>query len=92
VLSVRPQVVEAGALRRYTFAVAAVVGRRRTALRGVRVRFAGRTLTTRSRGRAVTVARLRRPGRYLARARVRGLAPATAVVRVQPRIPVSFTG
>jgi hypothetical protein len=84
--------VNAGARRRYTFAVAEVVGRRRTALRGARVRFAGRTLTTRSGGRAVTVARLRRPGRYMARVRVRGLAPATAIVRVQPRVPASFTG
>ena len=38
--------------RRFTFTVSLVSGGRRTALRGVRIRFARRTLVTRTRGRA----------------------------------------
>jgi endoglycosylceramidase len=84
-VSVLPRVVRAGDRRRFAFTVAEVAGRRRVALRGARIRFLGRTLTTRAFGRTVTVARVTRPGRYLATASVAGLSRARALVRVRPR-------
>jgi hypothetical protein len=55
------------------------------------VRFAGARTRTDARGRASLVHRLRRPGRYTARARRAGFSPGRAVVRARRR-GARFTG
>ena len=67
--------------RRVTVKVSAVVLGSRAALPGVRVRFAGRTATTRSNGVASFLGRFA-PGRYRVTAKRAGLDPGRRVVRI----------
>jgi sugar lactone lactonase YvrE len=82
-LSVSPRRVRAGVRVRFRFR--ARLGRRGAALRGARVRFAGRRARTNRRGRTAIVAVLARPGVHPAVARKRGLRTGRARVRVLPR-------
>lgn len=86
-LRVRPRVVRARVRTRLRFAVTAVRHHMSAPVRGALVRFAGRRLRTGRRGRASVVVRLRRARRHVARASARGLADATATVRVVRRSP-----
>jgi hypothetical protein len=77
-LSVRPRRARPGKRTRFRFRTTAG----RTAARGVRIRFAGRTVRTGRGGRAKLVRRLSRPGRYRVIATKRNYVRATAAVRV----------
>jgi hypothetical protein len=77
-LSVRPRRARPGQHTRFRFRTTAG----RTAARGVRIRFAGRTVRTGRGGRAKLVRRLSRPGRYRVIATKRNFVRATAAVRV----------
>jgi hypothetical protein len=77
-LSVSPRRVTAG--RRACFRLRVVSGGR--AVRGARLRFAGRSRRTDRRGRARVCARLTRAGRHVARATRSGYRADRAVVRV----------
>ena len=85
-VSVRPRVVRAGTRRRFSFRV--VAGG--SVVRRARVRFAGRSALTGRRGRATTVVRLSRAGRYRVTATRSGFGRGTATVRA--RRGVSLTG
>ena len=92
-LSVSPRRTRAS--RRVRFRFRAVTGRGGAArpVRRATIRFAGARVRTGRRGRASMVRRLRRPGRYTARAGRRGLRRGTATVRVVPaRRTPRFTG
>src|SRR4051794_21543697 len=84
-LSVKPRRTRAGHRTRFVFtAVATVPGSASSArARGVAIRFAGRRARTNPHGRATIVVKLRRRGRYTARATRAGLPPARAHVSVR---------
>ena len=81
-LSVRPRQTEAGRRTRFVFRTTAFKRGRRRAVARAQVRFAGRTVMTNRRGRAVIVRSFRRPGQHRARARKSGFRPGTAVARI----------
>jgi sugar lactone lactonase YvrE len=86
ILRIGPKVLRAGHPRRVRFSASVSRGgARASALRGARIRVAGRTVRTNRRGRAALVLRLRRPGRHTARLLGsrghRALARATLRVR-----------
>lgn len=86
-LRVRPRTVRAGARTRFMFQVTEGSGAAARPVQGARIAFAGRRARTGQSGRAALVARIRRPGRYRARASKPGLRPATATVRVTSATP-----
>jgi hypothetical protein len=79
-LSVRPHATRAGRRTRFRFRVSA----RGHAVRGARVRFAGRRVRTGRRGLATLTVRFGSPGTRKALASKRGYRPARARVRVRP--------
>jgi hypothetical protein len=79
-LSVRPRQAVAG--RRIRFRFSAGAGHKR--LRGVRIRFGGKSARTNRRGRAGLTVRFRHPGRKTARASKTGFTAATKRVRIRP--------
>jgi hypothetical protein len=81
-LRVRPRRVRAGTRRRFRFRATVRRNGKLRALRGARVRFAGRRKRTKRRGRASFVVRLEKPGRRRAVAKKRGFRPGRASVRV----------
>jgi hypothetical protein len=86
-VSVRPRRVRSGRRVRYRFRVfTRGPGKTRAkAVKGARVRFAGRWVRTGRRGRVARVARLKRRGLRFALARKRGVGTAYAAVRVVRR-------
>ena len=80
-LSVRPARASVGRRTRFRFRVTSVQGSGHHGVRGVRIRFAGRSVRTDRRGRAALVKVLHRRGVYTARAATRGSGAATARVR-----------
>ena len=86
-VAVRPRRVRSGRRVKYHFRVF-TRGPGKTgakAVKGARVRFAGRWVRTGRRGRAARIARLHRRGRRFALARKRGVGTAYAAVRVVRR-------
>jgi hypothetical protein len=81
-LSVRPRTVAAGRRVRFRFHATTAVGGQALAVGAATIRFAGRRTRTDARGSATIVARLIRPGRYVAGAAKAGLRSAQASVRV----------
>jgi endoglycosylceramidase len=85
-ISVRPRTTTARRRTRLVFTVTIRRNRRNIPVRGARVRFWGRTVTTDRRGRAVTTRTLRTPRVYLAKARLGGYRTSGATtVTVRPR-------
>jgi hypothetical protein len=84
-LRVRPRRVRAGGLVRLVFRAYKLRGRKRIALRRVRITFAGRHARTSRHGRAVLRVRLHRTGLRRARGTRSGFRRGTVRVRVLPR-------
>ena len=87
-LRVRPRSTPAGRRTRFSFRVTAA-GR---PVQGALVRFRGRRARTNASGRATMRLRIRRPGRYAARATRSGMRSATARVRATRPIAPRLTG
>lgn len=84
-LSVGPRRAAAGIRTRFVFRATVGRGKTREPLPGATIRFAGHRLRTAGGGRASLVARIRRSGRFVARAGRPGYAPAVTFTRVHRR-------
>jgi endoglycosylceramidase len=82
-LSVSPRSTSAGRSTLFTFHTLVWINRRLSAVRGVKIRFAGGSVITGRRGTASMRVRLRSRGRRTVRATKRGLFSASTTVRVR---------